>query len=91
MAALVVDDSFDPETLAARVNSELPVYARPLFLRLMPEIEITGTFKHRKVDLVKEGFDPTGVEDPLFFLEGGRYEPLDEALHGRIVGGKVRL
>ena len=23
-----------------------------------PEIEITGTFKHRKVELVKEGFDP---------------------------------
>jgi fatty-acyl-CoA synthase len=91
MAALVVDGSFDPEVFAARVNSELPVYARPLFLRLMPEIEITGTFKHRKVDLVKEGFDPTGVEDPLFFLEGGRYEPLDESLHGRIAGGDVRL
>jgi len=91
MAALVAGSDFDAEALAARVNAELPVYARPLFLRLMPEIEITGTFKHRKVDLVKEGFDPTRVKDPLFFLQGGRYEPLDEALHARIVGGEVRV
>ncbi len=91
MAALVVDASFDPEALAARVNRELPAYARPLFLRLTPEIEITGTFKHRKVDLVREGFDPAQVRDPLFLLEGGRYEPLDEALHARIVAGEVRI
>jgi fatty-acyl-CoA synthase len=91
MAALVAEEGFDPEALAARVSSELPVYARPLFLRLQPEIEITGTFKHRKVDLVKDGFDPTRVSDPLFFLQGGRYEPLDEALHGRITSGEVRL
>jgi fatty-acyl-CoA synthase len=92
MAALVVDDGFDPARLAERATRELPAYARPLFLRILPEIEITGTFKHRKVELVKEGFDPAVVRDPLFFLDGERgYVPLDAALCERIVSGEQRV
>ena len=29
---------------------ELPGYARPLFLRFLPSMEITGTFKHQKAE-----------------------------------------
>jgi fatty-acyl-CoA synthase len=93
MAALVVDGGFDPAQLAAHVARELPSYARPLFLRLQPELEVTGTFKHRKVDLVEEGFDPARVTDPVLFfdVERGAYVPLDGALHARILGGGVRI
>jgi len=92
MAALVVGESFHPSRLAERCERELPAYARPLFLRLLPEIEITGTFKHRKVDLVAEGFDPAAIRDPLFFLDGERgYVPLDAALYDRIVRGEQRV
>jgi fatty-acyl-CoA synthase len=92
MAALVVDERFDPNALAERCRRELPAYARPLFLRLLPQIEITGTFKHRKVDLVKDGFDPAAISDPLFFLDGERgYVKLDPELYGRIVRGEQRV
>ena len=92
MAALVVGPGFDPAALAERATRELPAYARPVFLRLLPELEVTGTFKHRKVDLVKEGFDPEQVADPLFFLDGERgYVPLDAALYGRIARGEQRV
>jgi fatty-acyl-CoA synthase len=92
MAALVVDDRFDPMALAERCARELPAYARPLFLRLLPQIEVTGTFKHRKVELVKEGFDPAVIANPLYFLDGERgYVPLDAELHGRIVRGEQRV
>jgi fatty-acyl-CoA synthase len=93
MAAVVADEAFDPARLAAQVIRELPAYARPLFVRLRPEMEVTGTFKHRKVDLVEEGFDPARVADPLFFLDAERetYVPLDAALHARIASGQVRL
>jgi fatty-acyl-CoA synthase len=92
MAALVVNEGFDPTALAERCGRELPGYARPLFLRLLPQIEITGTFKHRKVELVKEGFDPAAISDPLYFLDGERgYVPLDAELHGRIVRGEQRV
>ena len=61
-----------------RLAGNLPAYARPVFVRLLPELEITGTFKQRKVDLVKDGFDPAAIRDPLYWLShaSGRYEPL---------------
>jgi fatty-acyl-CoA synthase len=93
MASLVVGREFDAATLAQRLASNLPAYARPVFLRLQPEMEITGTFKQRKVELVKEGFDPKAVADPLYWLDPAtaRYEPLDQARHGDIVAGGVKL
>src|SRR6202012_5141592 len=61
MAALVVDATFDPKLLGVRLKDNLPAYARPVFLRVQPEMEVTGTFKQRKVELVKEGFDPATI------------------------------
>ena len=60
MAALVVDfvASFDLDGFRAYIAERLPAYARPLFLRFRSSLEVTGTFKQRKVELVAEGFDP---------------------------------
>ncbi len=93
MASLVVEEGFDLAPLEARLEQELAAYARPLFLRLRSEIETTGTFKYRKVDAVKEGFDPAVVGDPLYFRdpEQGRYVSLDEELYARIQSGALRL
>ena len=92
MATLVVNDAFDIAALQAVCESHLPAYARPVFLRLQREIEITGTFKYRKVDLVAEGFDPGRINEPLFVSEaGGRYQPLDEAQFRKICDGDIRL
>ncbi|XP_078572775.1 long-chain fatty acid transport protein 2-like [Branchiostoma floridae x Branchiostoma japonicum] len=75
------------------VAAKLPTYAQPLFLRLTREIQVTGTFKHQKAALVKEGFDPRRVADPLFVIDNGRktYVPLDETVYRRIVVGQARL
>ena len=77
----------------AHLEKNLAAYARPIFLRLQHEIEVTGTFKHRKVELVRDGFDPRTVKDPLYFLDpvGGHYVALTQALHDRIVSGEIRL
>jgi fatty-acyl-CoA synthase len=93
MASLVVAEDFDLDALRAALEAQLAPYARPLFLRIRPEIEITGTFKHRKVEAVAEGFDPAHVSDPLYFLdpEKRRYISLDAAVHERIQSGGVRL
>jgi fatty-acyl-CoA synthase len=71
----------------------LPDYARPLFLRFRRQLETTGTFKQRKVDLLADGFDPSRIFDPLYLDHPGqgRYVPLDEALHEEIVSGRLRL
>ena len=64
-----------------------------MFLRLQPEIEVTGTFKQRKVELVKEGFDPSAIADPLYWYDAasGRYERLDGAAYENIVSGQAKL
>jgi len=93
MAALVVNSDFDPASLAGKLEANLPAYARPIFIRLRPEMEITGTFKLRKVDLVKEGFDPKTISDPLYWFDPAtkHYEALDDAHYEDIVAGRVKF
>ncbi|MBW3617545.1 MAG: long-chain-acyl-CoA synthetase [Proteobacteria bacterium] len=92
MAALVVGPGFDPKGLARHLDAELPGCARPLFLRIQPAIETTGTFKYRKAELVADGFDPSRVPDPVLFKDAGAgYVPLDAGLYARIVSGEIRV
>jgi fatty-acyl-CoA synthase len=81
MAALVLSSSrpFDGARFYEHVTERLPAYARPLFLRLSPEADMTSTFKLRKVDLQRQGYDPAAVKDPLFLLDekSRSYLPLD--------------
>ncbi|MEJ0027632.1 MAG: long-chain-acyl-CoA synthetase [Rhizomicrobium sp.] len=93
MAALVTGEGFDIGKLAEALAGNLPGYARPVFVRLLPELEITGTFKQRKVDLVQEGFDLKAIRDPLYWLDPatGRYEPLTPQAVDAICSGGVKL
>ncbi|HUO01180.1 MAG TPA: AMP-binding protein, partial [Rhizomicrobium sp.] len=93
MAALVVDGTFDVAGLAQRLESHLSPFARPVFLRLQPEIEVTGTFKQRKVELVKEGFDPAKITDPLYWYDPAtrRYEKLTPAIYVDICEDRIKL
>jgi fatty-acyl-CoA synthase len=93
MASLVLDPNFDPADLAQKLGANLPAYARPVFLRIQPEMEITGTFKQRKVELVREGFDPGAIPDPLYVFDADkqRYEPLDHARYEQILAGKMKF
>ena len=68
-----------------------PRYAGPIFLRLQPQIEVTATFKQRKLELVKGVFNPSTIADPLYWLDPvtGRYERLDAALYADIVADGI--
>jgi fatty-acyl-CoA synthase len=89
MAAIV--GAPDLKALWKQLADRLPGYARPVFLRLRGEIEITATFKHRKNDLAREGFAVT--VDPVFVADRRQktYVPLDATLRARIVSGDFRL
>jgi fatty-acyl-CoA synthase len=93
MATIVNAGTLDIVALRAHLGARLPDYARPVFLRVRAEIEITPTFKHRKNDLVQEGFDPSTSTDPLYFNDPAQaaFVALDEALHQRIVSGLLRF
>jgi fatty-acyl-CoA synthase len=93
MAAIVAGDDLDLAAVYRHVTGALAAYARPLFLSRRSQIETTGTFKHRKVDLVRDGFDPGSVNEPLYFRDESKksYVPLDAGLHARIIEGDVRV
>jgi len=92
MATLVTGHEFDLPAFRAHLISLLPHYARPLFLRIRNEMEVTGTFKYTKTDLVRQGYDPAATDDALYFNdpECKAFVPLDQALYGRIQGGEIR-
>jgi fatty-acyl-CoA synthase len=94
MAAIVCDGTLDLVALHGHLVERLPAYARPLFIRICGEAEVTGTFKYAKGDLVRQGFDPRQCDtDPLYFNHPGLggYVTLDAALYDGILGGAMRL
>ncbi|WP_417498249.1 long-chain-acyl-CoA synthetase [Maricaulis sp.] len=94
MAALVAGHHVvDLDALHEHIHRALPAFARPLFLRLQQQTDTTGTFKLRKVELVKEGFDPDRIEDPLYFDHPviGKYVRLTRELYEQIVDGRLRV
>jgi fatty-acyl-CoA synthase len=92
MAVVVSHGRVDLAVLSAHVKRELPSYAVPLFLRFKSEVEVTGTFKYRKVELVQEGFDPSAIGDDMFYMAQttGKYEPLTPEVFAKIHAGDIR-
>ena len=93
MASIVGSrDTVDLSGLAQQLFLSLPAYAVPLFVRLIPTAELTGTFKLKKVKLRNEGFN-VSLPDPLFYLDSSSktYESLSEDIHQKIQDGKIRL
>jgi fatty-acyl-CoA synthase len=92
MAAVVVTPDFDLAVLRRRLQT-LPAYAWPQFLRLVVEIEMTGTFRLRKHELALQGYDPAAISDPLYCNDRSRdeYVPLDATLFARIHAGGFRF
>ena len=100
MAAVVLTEGaratgeWDGGTLWEFVTGGLPRYACPLFLREREAMEVTGSFKHKKVDLVAQGFDPGAVGgDRLWFRddEARCYVPMGASVYDGVVGGRYRL
>jgi fatty-acyl-CoA synthase len=93
MVALVTDGDLDVAALRSHLRTRLPEYARPVFMRVMHEIESTGTFKPRKQDLVATAFNPSATTDLVYAndREHDSYVRLDHELFDRIQAGLFRF
>src|SRR5665213_1654970 len=67
MTAIVIDNGFDLHEFAEHLSRRLPVYARPVVIRICTSLDSTETFKQKKQELVREGFDPHRVTRSLVF------------------------
>ena len=83
----------DFAALAHYLDHELPAYAAPLFIRLLAEVETTGTFKYKKTDLKHVAYDPAQTSDPLYVRLPGSdtFTQLDATLHAQIQNGTHRF
>jgi citronellyl-CoA synthetase len=82
MAAITLKEGvseLDLEAFSAHVIDGMPAYARPVFLRILPEMDTTGTFKMVKGDLRKQAYHFDMVSDKLYVMKPGStvYEALD--------------
>ncbi len=95
MAALRLAASthLDCHALADHLDRELPSYASPLFLRLLEDVETTGTFKYKKTDLKQQAYEPEAVRAPLYARLPGEqgFRPLDGPLYQAIQRGEYRF
>uniref|UniRef100_A0A3B4ZM36 Long-chain-fatty-acid--CoA ligase n=1 Tax=Stegastes partitus TaxID=144197 RepID=A0A3B4ZM36_9TELE len=95
MAAVTLREGqkFDSAAVFNQVRSFLPTYARPCFIRIQDSMDVTGTFKQLKVRLVKEGFNPNEIKDPLYFLDEKEknYVPLTPDTFDLVITGKLKI
>jgi fatty-acyl-CoA synthase len=92
MAAMVPGENFDLGRFREYLVGHLPEYARPLFLRILTAIDLTGTFKWKKQDLSREAYNPGAVTDTIYFNDSARQAlvKVDAAVYESIRSGKLR-
>ena len=95
MAALVpaAGAPFDGAAFYAHAERHLPAYARPAFVRIVPEMDVTGTLKQRKQTLAADGFDPARCADPLLVRDDAArtYVALTAAVLAELRDGRRRI
>jgi len=72
---------FAPREFHEFASRRLASYALPLFVRLTAQADLTTTFKLRKIDLQRAGYDPERTGDVLWVSDAhaGSYVPLTAA------------
>ena len=93
MGAIVSEGAPDMKALKAHIEANLPHYAQPVFLRLSEESDTTSTFKFKKTNLVKAGFNPANISEPIYFANpaSGEYEKVTPEIFNKICSGAIRL
>jgi fatty-acyl-CoA synthase len=93
MAAIATDVELDLPALWRHLSYRLPAYARPVFLRFRNDIDVTGTFKYSRTELVRVGYDPVAAGDTIYFgnPEMQTFTRVDDELYVRIQAGLTRI
>ncbi|CAG9854851.1 unnamed protein product [Phyllotreta striolata] len=94
MAAILdPEEKVDLNVLANGLRKTLPSYARPIFIRILSKIDLTGTYKLKKTDLQQDGFDPSKVSDNIYYLDSSRgsYEKVTKEIYTEINNGNLRV
>ena len=93
MAALLLKEGacFDAASVSALVEKDLAVYARPVFIRILSEQQLTGTFKLQKGTLREEAYHPDRCADEVYVWKSdlSSYAKMDSAYYEKIMAAEV--
>ena len=94
MASIVLHKGaiLDFSGLYQHIISSLPDLRSAKFLRLLDEMDLTSTFKHKKTELMKKGFAPDGYGE-VYIIEPSRktYEPINHDHIKMLTAGHSKL
>ncbi len=96
MVAIIANvsvDQFDFKKFAEMLQTALPSFAVPKFIRMKTNLEYTATHKIKKFESKKEGFNPVEIEDPIYVLLSGEseYQLLTKDIYTDIMENKYKF
>ena len=87
-------NEFNWDTFAEYMSDTLPSYARPVFVRIIEELETTGTFKLKKNELRDEAYHLDKVDNDKVFIKmpgTNSYVELNSETYQDIENGSVHF
>jgi acyl-CoA synthetase (AMP-forming)/AMP-acid ligase II len=92
-ATLEEGAQLDPSKFATYCRANLPGYSIPVFIRFITDINLTGTFKHQKVEYRNEGCDPAKVKDDMWWYSAASatFEKYGAEQYAGIAAGTSKL
>jgi citronellyl-CoA synthetase len=86
-------EKFDFNSFLRTMESNLPKYAIPIFIRFLSELSTTSTYKIQKFGEKKIGFDINKTSDPVYVLlpRSRNYTLLTPEIYERILQIKYRF
>ncbi|KAL0082542.1 hypothetical protein J3Q64DRAFT_1751979 [Phycomyces blakesleeanus] len=94
MAAIVIgQEGIDFKAFYQHLSKKLPRYAIPVFIRFVPSMEMTGTFKQQKVEYRNQGIDLAKIpeEGSIYWLQKDTYVPFTKEDLNKLEAGKSKL
>ena len=93
MIAIITDSDINLKGLEEDIKKDLPQYARPLFIRLTPSIEHTGSLKLIKKQLIIDNFNINAYNDKTFYydVKDQAYKILTKQIYDQILDQKFKI
>lgn len=86
--------NLDLANLYKYLSAKLPKYAVPLFIRFVPNMNLTGTFKHQKTEFRSQGIELDKIpkdHQPIYWLRNKTYVPFTADDYTAIQNVQIKL
>lgn len=89
----ISETEIDFPDLVQQMKKKMAPFAIPVFIRIVDQIEATGTFKLPKVKLQQEGYNINKLSDPIYIVDLKKNDcyRLTDELYEKLLSGKLKV